>query len=363
MCHPSSHLSTTLPLMDTIPVRSWPTAVDLFCGCGGVTEGLKKSHFRVVAAVDNDPVACQTYRLNHPRVQLLAQDVNDVDVAQIRREQLGGRDLDLLVVCAPCQPFSRQNRQKSRDQRADLILASTRFARVLRPRLIFFENVPGLTGERFSAILEKLHSNLRMCGYTLTEPHDIDAADYGVPQRRHRCVMLARRKAEPPALPLALTPPGNRVTVRTAFSGLRRLQSGEAHPRDTLHFSRNHLPIAIERLQCIPKDGGSRSALPKRLRLSCHVDNRAYSDVYGRMAWSDVAPTLTTGCTDVTRGRFAHPEDNRAITLREAARLQTFPDAYRFWGNASQIATQIGNAVPVRLIEALAPMLRSAIRL
>lgn len=335
----------------------WPTAVDLFSGSGAATEALKRRHFRVVAAVDNDPVACATYRANHPTVNLIEKDVREVNPAEIRRRNLRGRNLGLLVVCAPCQPFSNQNRKRDSDNRDRLILQAGRFARILKPRLIFFENVPGLASDSRSDLLAELARELGD-EYTLGAPERVDAADYGVPQRRARCILLAARKAIPPALPAPTTPQKKRLTVRHAIGRLLRLSSGQADPKDPLHAARVHQPIALRRLAAIPKNGGSRSSLPPHLRLACHTGCRGYPDVYGRMRWNDVAPTLTTGCTDVTRGRFAHPQDDRAITLREAALLQTFPRCYRFEGNANEVATQIGNAVPVNLIDALIPTFR-----
>ena len=341
--------------------RTWPTVVDLFSGCGTVTAGLKKCHFKVVAAVDVDPVACSTYRLNHPSVALIQDDIRNVDPESIRVKLLGHRPLDMMVVCAPCQPFSNQNRYKNGDDsRRNLILESVRFAAVLRPRLIMFENVPGLVGKGFSSIIEKLNARLSALGYFCGKPTRINAADYAVPQRRNRCILLATRGQTPPALPPPTTPEDSRHTVADALKGLRRLDAGQADPCDRLHFARHHNPIALERLSSIPKNGGSRFSLPSRLVLDCHKGQRGYPDVYGRMSWDDIAPTLTTGCTDVTRGRFAHPEDDRAITLREAARLQTFPDTYLFSGNRGEIAAQIGNAVPMRLIETIAPAIRKA---
>ncbi len=136
--------------------------------------------------------------------------------------------------------------------------------------------------------------------------------------------MFATRGHELPLPPLPTTPDGSRILVQDALKGLRRLCSGEKDAKDYLHFARNHKKIALDRLNYIPKNGGSRFSLPPHLELDCHKGKKGYPDVYGRMKWEDVAPTLTTGCTDLTKGRFAHPEDDRAITLREAARLQTF---------------------------------------
>jgi DNA (cytosine-5)-methyltransferase 1 len=336
----------------------WPTAVDLFCGSGAVTEALKRRHFRVVAAIDNDPIACATYRLNHPTVYLLERDICKIDPWEIRKKT-GRNDIDLLVACAPCQPFSNQNRNRTGDPRASLILETARFAKILKPKIIFFENVPGLASSN-SKTLDQLKVSLSP-QYVLGKPQRIDAADFGVPQRRVRCILLAARNQSPPELPQPMTPEGKRVTVRQAIFELPRLHAGEKDPDDDLHAARKHREIALKRLAAIPKNGGSRSALPQDLELACHVEQRGYPDVYGRMEWDDVAPTLTTGCTDITRGRFAHPDDDRAITLREAALLQTFPEDYEFLGNASEIATQIGNAVPVQLVNALLPTLRQLI--
>jgi DNA (cytosine-5)-methyltransferase 1 len=328
-----------------------------------VTAALKKRHFRIVAAVDIDPVACSTYRLNHPSTFLIQEDIRSVDPATIRDKALSESTLDLLVVCAPCQPFSNQNRHKSdSDKRKNLILESVRFAEVLNPKLILFENVPGLAGKSFSEILRKLTKSLSKLGYVLGKPTKVNAADYGVPQRRNRCLMIAALGQEPPQLPDAITPDGSRVTVFQVIRDLKPLAAGESDEKDVLHFARRHNPIALERLAWIPKNGGSRASLPEALELDCHKGKNGYPDVYGRMKWGDVAPTLTTGCTDVTRGRFAHPEDDRAITLREAARLQTFPDDYKFAGCPGQIATQIGNAVPMKLVESIAPVFRQSFR-
>lgn len=342
--------------------RRWLTAVDLYSGSGAVTATLKRRHFRVVAAVDNDPIACATFRLNHAMTRMIEGDIHGVDPKEIRALDLKDRDLDLLVVCAPCQPFSSQNRKRGNDDRSRLILEAGRFAQILRPKLIFFENVPGLASPRHSGLLEELREALGP-DYNLGDPQRVDAADFGVPQRRVRCIMLAARRATPPRLPSPITPNEARVTVHAAIGHLRRLAAGEADPNDPLHAARNHQEIALRRLTAVPKNGGSRSALPRDLELKCHVSvgRWKFSDVYGRMAWYDVAPTLTTGCTDITRGRFAHPEDDRAITLREAALLQTFPAEYRFVGVVSEIQTQIGNAVPARLIDAFVPTFRAGI--
>ena len=327
-------------------------AVDLFCGCGGVSEGLKQAGFSVVAAVDNSPICSKTYQMNHPEVSFFQENIEKLSPLRIKK-LLGAKELDLLVVCAPCQPFSSLNKSEKIDPREVLILQSIRYAKRLKPKHIFFENVPGLAKK--SLILDSLRQGLNDIGYALSNPISIDAADYEVPQRRVRCIMLASKTGKIYNVPNAITPKGNRITVRDTIAELPEAPL-KKNQKDYLHFSRKHTDITIKRLQHISHDGGSRSELPDDLVMECHKGLRketigSYSDVLGRMKWDDVSPTLTTGCTDVTKGRYAHPVYDRAITLREAALLQTFPRSYVFCGNPSQIAMQIGNAVPVKLVK------------
>lgn len=337
------------------------TAVDLFCGSGAVSAALRRNRYRVLAALDNDPVACRTYRLNHPRTRLLRKDIREV-FPRTEKGLSSIHHLDLLVVCAPCQPFSSQNRKRQGDKRAVLLLEAIKFAEALKPTVILFENVSGLAGSGNQDILVRLQEGLLASGYHLGRPRRIDAADLGVPQRRVRCVMIATRDETRLSEFETADFSAARCTVKDAIGGLPVLVAGERSD-DPLHFARHHQAIVLERLRHISVNGGSRADLPAHLELRCHQGRpTSYSDVYGRMSWTGVAPTLTTGCTDVTRGRFAHPEQDRAITLREAALLQTFPPDYRFDGNAAEIARQIGNAVPVTMVEAILPALDRVMR-
>lgn len=339
-------------------------AVDLFCGSGAVSSGLKSENFSVLIALDNDPVARMTYELNHPEVEFIPEDIKKItreDAYRVANRLLPKGQLDLLVICAPCQPFSNQNRKRAQgDDRADLVLEAVKFVAAFEPKVVFIENVPGITSH---GPVEKLSRFLLEHGYYLSTPRKLDAADLGVPQRRERCIMIASQAEE-----VAKTFGSNishlpRKNVFSAIGHLPALESGQISPDDPLHAARRHQPITLERLRHIPQDGGSRHSLPPELRLKCHEnwDDNSFPDVYGRMKWGDVAPTLTTGCSDVTKGRFAHPRDDRAITLREAALLQSFPEDYQFFGNSGQIARQIGNAVPVGMVRALSPYLKAAI--
>ncbi len=345
---------------------SMPTMIDLFSGCGGVTTGFRAEGFKVLAAVEFDPVTAQTYRLNHPDVILYVEDIRDIRPEEMmERCKLGSGQLTVLSVCAPCQPFSRQNRYRNRnaDERASLVLEAIRFVEVLLPVFLFVENVPGL--KQNPGILDKLVDDLEKFGYRVSDPAIVDAVDYGVPQFRKRFILLGTRLGiqvripDPThASPKEATRLGKRewLTVRDAFAGLQDLGPGEESKSDPLHKARKHTPLSLERLRHIPHNGGSRESLPIELQLDCHRNGRnvGYHDVYGRLAFDRPSNTLTTGCTNFTKGRFAHPISDRAITPREAARLQTFPDPYRFYGSYEQISTQIGNAVPVALAKVFA---------
>ncbi len=342
-----------------------PTMIDLFSGCGGVTTGFKAQGFRVLAAIELDRTAGHTYRLNHPEVTLYEEDIRNISPDTIAGDcKLERGQLTVLSICAPCQPFSQQNRLRRSDERAYLLLEAIRFVRALRPWFLFIENVPGL--KQRPDILNKLVDNLKELGYQTSAPTIIDAADYGVPQFRKRFILLGTDLEDvQPKIPLpthASPEEAERLkkkkwlTVKDAFTGLQNLNSGEVSETDPLHKARKHTALSLERLRRIPHNGGSRDSLPIDLRPACHKGSKniGYHDVYGRMDFDKPSNTLTTGCTNFTKGRFAHPTSERAITPREAARLQTFPDSYRFFGNYEQISAQIGNAVPVKLAEAFA---------
>ena len=342
-----------------------PTLIDLFSGSGGVTEGFKNQGFQVLAAVEWDHVATLTYSQNHPDVVMFEEDIRNVDPRKVM-EQLGLHEGDLTVLsaCAPCQPFSRQNRFNKDGGRTKLILEVIPFVNAFRPEFILMENVPGLNKGKNKIILDELIKELRdVYGYNVFGPIIIDAVNYGVPQFRKRLILLCSREDVLLSIPeITHLSPSKAYqagkekwrTVQDAFKGISKLASGQKSRTDALHRARKHTTLNLERLKYIPKNGGSRNSLPERLQLACHKKGTGYNDVYGRMDFKLPANTLTTGCTNFTKGRYAHPTANRAITPREAARLQTFPDQYKFIGGYDQISVQIGNAVPVLLSEAFA---------
>lgn len=335
-----------------------PTAVDLFSGCGGLTVGLKRAGFKVLGAVDVDPLSIETYRANHKEVTVWEMDIRDLKPAEIK-SKLGLRKgaLDLLAGCPPCQGFSTMRTLNGAftvdDPRNDLLLEFLRFVEVLRPRTVMMENVPGLAQDKrfevFCARMEEL-------GY-LGDHRILNAAEYGVPQRRRRLIYLAGRRMKIPFAKRA-----RKVkTVQNAIGNLPK--AGESG--DPVHdMPEKRTPRIMELIRRIPKNGGSRTGLPEEDQLGCHKRCNGFKDVYGRMAWRDVAPTITSGCFNPSKGRFLHPEEDRAITMREAALLQGFPRRYKFptTDNKSAIALMIGNALPPPFITAHAGMIRNALQ-
>jgi len=327
-------------------------AVDFFSGAGGLTRGLVDAGIPVVLGIDADGGCRETYERNNPGSRFLHADVRDLraeeianTIARVHRDEL------LLAACAPCQPFAQLNRQNRRDGRATLLGQFARFVQALRPGQVFVENVPGLARVSGSSTLSRFRQTLRRLGYGYWEGV-IDAKIYGVPQTRRRYVIIAVREVEP-APPPATHGPGFLPfeTVENAIHAYPALEAGEVHPNVPNHRAACLSPLNLERIRHTPHDGGDRTVWPPHLWLNCHRNGyRGHTDVYGRMHWRRPAPTLTCKCNSLTNGRYGHPEQDRAISLREAARLQSFDDNYVFYAEAqSHLASQIGNAVPVRL--------------
>jgi DNA (cytosine-5)-methyltransferase 1 len=335
-----------------------PTAVDLFSGCGGMTVGLKQAGFRVLGAVDNDSVAVETYRMNHPEVTVWGADIRSLDATVVRRTlDLRAGDLDVLAGCPPCQGFSRirtlNGAAPVKDRRNKLVLDMIRFVEVLKPKSVIFENVPGLaTDHRFI----KFRRSLRRLGYQVD--HSIlNAADCGVPQRRKRLFLVALL-----GRPITLAPTlYRRRTVRETIGRLK----APGTSGDPLHDVTEQRSKRIRQLiRSIPPDGGSRKDLGPRRQLACHRRSNGFKDIYGRISWDDVAPTITGGFVNPSKGRFLHPESHRTITLREAALIQSFPRYYRVSLSKGKFkaAEMIGNAVPPGLVRCQAVQLRKGLR-
>jgi DNA (cytosine-5)-methyltransferase 1 len=333
------------------------TMVDIFAGCGGGSLGLQQAGFKPVGAVEIDERAASAYQYNLG-LRPITADVRRVRACQLVPDRT---EVTLVFGCPPCQSFTTLRRgteiTAEDRQRYQLIGEYLRLVADLRPRHVAFENVPGMQFARRDRLarsgkreihprLNRLVGRLHDLGYD-AEWDILDAADYGVPQHRRRLVVLASRVAKP-RLPARTHGPDAAApwrTVKEAIRDLPALNRGEVDPADPYHAARRHSSIAMERLTAL-KEGQARADLPERLQLQCHKDHDGHYDIYGRMWWDRPAPTLTSGCTNVTRGRFAHPEQPRAITIREALRLQSFPDDARLSGGHEAMAVQVGNAVP-----------------
>ncbi len=336
------------------------TVADVFAGCGGGSIGFQQAGFEVIGAVEIDGDATAAYAAN-VGVKPLCKDIREVTGRELLKGTgVGVGELTLLFGCPPCQSFTilrRGAEETAVDSvRNTLPREYSRMVAELRPRHIAFENVPGLVDGRWRDRFDELLADLERLGYRCSWDV-LDTADYGVPQHRRRVVVVGSRLVHPVLPPASHSASGEdglpmHRTVRQAIGRLRRLGPGEADPADSLHRARRHSDIAIRRLRAVP-EGGSRKHLPPELQLACHKGHPGHYDIYARMWWDRPAPTLTSGCTNVTKGRFAHPEQDRAITVREALLLQGFPADATVAGLSDTMALQIGNAVPPPLTAAL----------
>jgi DNA (cytosine-5)-methyltransferase 1 len=340
------------------------TALDIFAGGGGLTVGLKRAGFNVVGAVEIENNAFATYKANHPDVTAFKQDVRTIEGDSLAALSPTGR-IDLLACCPPCQGFSSLTSKYKKPHPGNrLVNQVSRLVAEIKPRAIMMENVPGLRdkGKRlFNAFLRTLESE----GYEVT--HDVlQVADYGVPQSRRRLVLLAG-KGFPIELP---TPTHHRLgndglkqwrTIREVIRGMAKpvtlaeaMKMGGPQSVDW-HVVRSLSSRNQSRIQNA-KPGRGWTTIPKRLRPNCHQDRTVgFSNVYGRMRWNEVSPSITGGCTTFSKGRFGHPQANRTISVREAALLQTFPRDYIFDTSFMEYACSIiGNALPCDFAEALA---------
>ena len=343
------------------PYGTLPTAIDLFAGAGGSGRGLADAGFRVLAAVEQDRDAIRTLAANHPEVKVLRGDISEMCPRDLRiRLGLASGALTLLTACPPCQGFSSLGSRNTSDERNGLVGEIWRFTQEFEPSAILIENVPGLARDwRWT----ELRGQLNSIGYQIGS-WTVDAVDFGVPQRRRRLIAIAVRHGTNriPSDLRDLLPPWFDLKAPDAHEAIA-LAGPIGDSDDELHRARTPTPRVLERIQAIPS-GGSHADLPAALQLDCHRRLRqqgrtAATGPYGRIHLTGPAPTMTTRCTTVSCGRFIHPVEDRGISLREAALLQTFPSDYRFVGSHESIERQIGNAVPVRLAHALGLAVRS----
>lgn len=327
--------------------------VDLFCGVGGLSHGLKQGGLNIIAGFDIDKTCEYAYTHNNGALFF------DTDITKVTKEQVIGlfdkTKIRVLAGCAPCQPFSSyafKNKKKDPDK-YDLLYQFGRLVEEVQPDIVTMENVPQIASFTLKNVLQDfidlLHRNHYYCSVQV-----VYCPNYGIPQTRKRLVLLASKLGE-----IHLIPPThnkeNYVTVRDTIGELPHLEAGASSSIDPLHRAKSLSPLNMQRIMHTPY-GGSWKDWPDELKLNCHKSERgrSFGSVYGRMRWECPAPTMTTQCTGLGNGRFGHPEQNRAITAREAALIQTFPREYKFFADEENVSIvkasrYIGNAVPPQL--------------
>lgn len=366
-------------------------AIDIFSGCGGVSCGLTLAGFKVKAAVEIDANAVATYKNYGPlkNVNVIHNDICDLSGKEIlKAAKIKENDIYLFAGCPPCQNFSRQNpenRNKTIEERKKLLFEFLRIIEEITPPFLLMENVQGIESDSNKVILDDFLGRLKR--HYVVIKGILNAADYGVPQLRKRFVLHAVRLDIYKELlqygfhfrlPQAThNKDGNKglkkwKTVREAIGDLPAIKAGEKFPDNGKVFNHKCAGLSetnIKRMQIIRQNGGSRTCLPDELVLECHKKKdeagnafSGHGDVYGIMDGDKPSPTMTGGCLSYSKGRYGHYEQDRAISIREAARLQTFPDDFVFSDSLTSTALQIGNAVPIDLVRASGEVLKQAIK-
>lgn len=340
-----------------------PLYADLFCGCGGMSLGFERLGFECVGAIDEDEDAAATYAENIG-VDPVVDDITTYVAGGVLDEfGIDRGDLDVLISCAPCQGFS-QHRNKhdvDHDERNTLVSFSAELAVEMEPEFFVLENVPELIRGSKEKYWQRTYEILKDEGY-LVESAVLNAADYGVPQRRRRAIIVARKDGRKVRLPNPTT--DDHRTVRDAIGHLPPVEAGETADSDPMHRAPNHTQRIVEMMSLIPDDGGSWMEIPEPHQDEYWLDSMkkrakkgdmgSFCDTYGRMHWDRPAGTITRKSSTPSCGRYVHPEQNRNITVREAALLQTFPEDWRFEGSFISWYEQNGNAVPPKLATEIA---------
>ncbi len=348
------------------------TAVEIFAGGGGLAVGLERAGFRAVAAIEIERHAAATFKANHPDVQVFRQDVREISGAALLA--LGGGNIDVLAACPPCQGFSSLTAKYQRDDPRNVLVSEVaRLTEEISPSAVMIENVPGLAQKGrplFDDLIRRLEAANYICNWSI-----LQVADYGVPQMRRRLVLLAGKgfKIEMPSATHSRTGADGKTRWRTVRDAIGHMndaipfieasKNGGAHLFDW-HVVRNLSDVNRQRLMHA-KGGASGMDIPDHLRPPCHRGGyTGFSNVYGRMSWDEPSPTITAGCTTLSKGRFGHPDQLRTISLREAALLQTFPMDYHFETEAFERACEIvGNALPCDFAHAIASQVNDSIQM
>lgn len=349
-----------------------PTVIDLFAGVGGLSLGFEMEGFDILLANEFDQSIATAYRENHKSTNVVVGDITSLDLSKVFGEYVN--KIDVVIGGPPCQGFSQKGKRKTiNDERNFLFKHYVEVVKFVKPKYFVMENVPNLLTAEKGFFLNEIKGLFKSYGYSIRYGV-LNAADYGVPQNRRRAIIIGKYLATPPELPL---PCKQKVTIWDAISDLAYLESGEGEfeqeyrnsPKSDYekkmrkgskilynHMATKHSALALERLSLIPPNAG-KEVLPKE-----HITKSVYSGTWSRMKQNDVAVTITTRFDTPSSGKFTHPFLNRAITVREAARLQSFPDAFKFIGSKMSQMKQVGNAVPPLLARKIARVIMNDIK-
>ncbi len=340
--------------------------IDLFCGIGGLSHGFVKEKFNVVAGIDND-ISCKFAFEKNNNAEFISKSIVEIKANDINL-MYKGADIKILVGCAPCQNFSSYM-FKDKDKESNkwkLLYEFSRLIKEVKPEIVSMENVAQLLNFKKAPVFEDFIFSLKKLGYHVSY-EVVKCPEYGIPQNRNRLILLASKLGEIKLIPKTHSKE-NFVTVKDTIGYLPKIKDGEKDKKDAFHYSRKLTPLNKKRIQATPY-GGSWNNWDESLKLACHkkASGKSYPSVYGRMVWEKPSPTMTTHCIGYGNGRFGHPVQDRAISLREASLLQTFPVDYQFAKDANTINTtviarQIGNAVPVRLGQVVAQSIKEHLK-
>ncbi|MBX2950630.1 MAG: DNA cytosine methyltransferase [Crocinitomicaceae bacterium] len=336
-------------------------AVDFFCSGGGMSFGMQEAGIQILAGIDFDKNCKETYEANIKGAKFIHADVFELKEQELEQELSLKKDDDdlILIGCSPCQFWSTINTDKTKSAKSkNLLVEFARFVAYFRPGYVVVENVPGVLRRKEESGLNRFIDWLKTNGYKNPHFEVHNVHNYGVPQNRKRFTLIASRLTEEEIVPIATS--GKKVMVKDVLgveNGFSKIEPGHKDESGFLHTTSNLTDINKERLTFVEKDGGDRRGFANnpKLQLKCFVGkDDAFKDTFGRLWWNKPAPTITTKFCSISNGRFAHPEENRGLSLREGAVLQSFPKNYIFKGtNIANIARMIGNAVPPKYATAV----------
>ncbi len=349
-----------------------PSVIDLFAGVGGLSLGFEKQGFHVLMANEYDESIADAYQKNHKGTKMTVGDITSLDLKETFSSYAG--KVDVVIGGPPCQGFSQKGQRKTiHDERNFLFKYYVAVVELVKPRYFVMENVPNLLTAENGYFFREIEELFNKMGYSL-EHGVLNAADYGVPQNRRRAIIIGKLNGKAPKLPV---PQNEKVTIWDAISDLAFLESGEGietqeyknapeteyqkklRGNSTIlynHIATKHSPVALERLAMIPPNAG-KEVLPEE-----HITKSIYSGTWTRMRKDEISVTITTRFDTPSSGKFTHPYLDRAITVREAARIQSFPDDFQFTGNKGSQMKQVGNAVPPLLAAAIASVIMNDIK-